>query len=133
MFLNHIALVCSSEENSDRFYQGMLGLKKMQSKIVGADMSAKIFNLKHSYPLINYANEHLKFEIFISEQKDIEIKRISHVCLDVGNMETFLAKCTEMNVEILRIPKGESVYIFVRDYDGNLFEIKEKKGEQQNG
>ncbi|OQX02197.1 MAG: hypothetical protein BWK80_58380 [Desulfobacteraceae bacterium IS3] len=129
MFLNHIALVCSSENNSDRFYQGVLGLKKMQSKVVAADLSEKIFNLNRSYPLVNYANEHLKFEIFISEQKDIEDRRISHVCLEVGNMEIFLAKCTEMNVEIIRIPKGESVYIFVRDYDGNLFEIKEKKGE----
>lgn len=129
MFLNHVALVCSSEENSDRFYQEVLGLKKMQSKVVPADLCEKIFNLKHSYPLINYANEHLKFEIFISEQKDIEVKRISHVCLDIEDMETFLAKCAEVNVEILRIPKGESLYIFVKDYDGNLFEIKEKKGE----
>lgn len=129
MFLNHIALLCSSEENSDRFYQGVLGLKKMQSKVVAADLSEKIFNLKRSYPLVNYANEHLKFEIFISEQKDIEIRRISHVCLDVGNTEIFLDKCREMNVEINRITKGESLYIFVRDYDGNVFEIKEKKGE----
>jgi len=129
MFLNHIALVCSSQENSDRFYQGVLGLKKMQSKVVAADLSEKIFNLNCSYPLVNYADEHIKFEIFISEQKDIEVRRISHVCLEVVNMEIFLAKCAEMNVEILRIPRGESVYIFVRDYDANLFEIKEKKGE----
>lgn len=133
MFLNHIALLCSSEENSDRFYQGVLGLKKMQSKVVAADLSEKIFKLKRSYPLVNYANDHLKFEIFISEQKDIEDRRISHVCLDIGNMDIFLAKCREMNVEINRITKGESLYIFIKDYDGNLFEIKEKKGESQNG
>ena len=31
-----------------------------------------------------------------------------------------------MEVEILQIPRGAGFLTFIRDYDGNLFEIKEK-------
>ena len=47
--------------------------------------------------------------------------------LDVNNMEAFLKKCEAMKVEIIKVTKGESVVIFIKDYDGNFFEIKEKK------
>ncbi len=33
MQLNHIALVCSSENNSDKPYKGFLGLEKKKSKV----------------------------------------------------------------------------------------------------
>lgn len=127
MFLNHIALVCSSEDNSDRFYQKLLGLNKTEPKVVPSDLCKQIFGLDNEYRLINYGNERIKFEIFLSDQKNDEIKRLNHICIEVENQEKFLSKCTEMGIEILRIPKGESLLVFVRDYDGNLFEIKEKK------
>jgi hypothetical protein len=30
-----------------------------------------------------------------------------------------------MQVEVNRVPKGDRLLTFVKDYDGNLFEIKE--------
>jgi hypothetical protein len=31
-----------------------------------------------------------------------------------------------MEVEISQIPKGDKTLTFIKDYDGNLFEIKQK-------
>jgi hypothetical protein len=38
-----------------------------------------------------------------------------------------LRKCEKVQVEIIRVPKGESLITFIKDADGNLFEIKEKQ------
>ncbi|MCP4749410.1 MAG: hypothetical protein GY866_00820 [Proteobacteria bacterium] len=127
MFLNHVAQVCSSEEKSDRFYCELLGLDKMQPKVLSSDLSNKIFDLDKEYTIINYAGEHLKFEIFISRRKDFVDRPLGHVCLEIEDLNAFLERCAAMEIDILRIPKGEALLTFIKDYDGNMFEIKQKQ------
>ena len=43
MLLKHVALVCSSENNSDKFYKDLLGLEKKETKILPR-MQAKKFS-----------------------------------------------------------------------------------------
>ena len=125
MILNHVAFVCGSEKNSDRFYHDLLGLDKLQSKIIPPSLSQRIFNSDLEFKLINYGNDDIKFEIFISEQfKPPEI-RIDHVCLEIDGIDGFLEKCDSIGVEVLRIPRGELFLIFIKDFDGNQFEIKQ--------
>jgi len=131
MILNHIALVCRSEKNSDKFYQEILGLRKLESKTVPVELSKKIFDLEQAYKLIKYGNNDILFEIFISAEYDrAAIRssqiRIEHTCIEVDEIDAFLKKCASAAVEIRRIPKGEAQLVFVKDFDGNLFEVKEK-------
>jgi len=44
MLLRHVGLICSSEENSDKFYQDLLGLNKSEPKTLPSDLSKAIFN-----------------------------------------------------------------------------------------
>jgi catechol 2,3-dioxygenase-like lactoylglutathione lyase family enzyme len=124
MQLKHIALVCSSEERSDRFYMNFLGLKKMSSKTIPATLSKQIFNLDYELKIINYANDNIHFEIFIDDRKGSKAARIDHVCIQVEDLESFLKACRAMALEILRIPRGDAFITFIKDDDGNLFEIK---------
>lgn len=124
MQLKHIALVSSSEDNADRFYQKALGLKKINQKILSATLSNQIFNLNSELKIINYANDKIHFEIFIADKQGLETNTISHVCLEVGNLEAFLETCRKMEIAILQVPKGDAMITFVRDDDGNQFEIK---------
>ena len=126
MFLRHLAIVCSSEQNSDRFYESLLGLKKLRSKILPATLSKQIFGLDSEYKIIDYTDDDIHFEVFISNQKISDDKKVIHVCLEVDDLKEFLFKCEDMAVNILQIPKGEAFLTFISDYDGNLFEIKEK-------
>ena len=125
MFLKHVALVCSSEEKSDKFYESLLGLKKVRSKMIPSTLSKQIFNLDSQLKIIDYAVDEIHFEVFISNQKVSDDKKVEHVCLEVDNPESFLNKCNDMAVKILQIPKEEGFLIFISDYDGNLFEIKQ--------
>jgi hypothetical protein len=43
----------------------------------------------------------------------------------VKNIEEFVNRCEAMQVEVNRVPKGDRLLTFVKDYDGNRFEVKE--------
>jgi len=124
MMLKHLALVCSSESGSDRFYGELLGLKKLNTKMLSAALSKQIFNLESEYQIINYAGDGLHFEIFIGPLPHAGRNKIDHVCLEIDDFESFLQKCRLMGIKISQIPRGDSTVTFISDDDGNLFEIK---------
>ncbi len=126
MQLNHVALFCASEEKSDLFYMHILGLEKAGTKQVPRALAKDIFDLDREYKIINYANKEIKFEIFIRESHTFPEKGVDHTCIEVENRESFLKRCAENGAEIRKIPKGDSFLVFIKDFDGNLFEIKEK-------
>ena len=123
MLLKHIGLTCRSEENADKFYRDLLGLKKSEPKALSSDLSRAIFNFDAQLLLINYMDENIHFEIFVADQVDIPRDRIAHHCLEVGDMSEFIEKCRAMGVEVDLIPKGDKTLTFIKDFDGNLFEI----------
>ena len=127
MLLKHVALVCSSEEKSDKFYESLLGLKKVRSKMIPSTLSKQIFNLDSELKIIDYAVDEIHFEVFINKQKVADDKKIEHICLEVDGLEALLNKCNDMTVKILQIPKEEGFLTFISDFDGNLFEIKERQ------
>ncbi len=124
MHLKHIGLTSSSEENSDRFYGDLLGLTKSEPKTLPVELSKAIFNIQSQLIMINYQNEHVHFELFVTDHIEDNKQRISHTCLEIEDLDGFLDKCRHLNVDVTRIPKGEKILTFIRDFDGNLFEIK---------
>ena len=124
MHLKHIAQVSSTEENADRLYQDVFGLKKINEKMLPASLANDIFNVNTELKIVNYANDALHFEIFISNTHHIQTDNIGHVCLEVENLEAFLERCRQNAVEVVQVPKGDALITFIRDIDGGLFEIK---------
>lgn len=127
MILRHVALTCSSEENSDRFYKDLLGLKKLEPKILPSSLSRTIFNIDNELRMINYTGKAVHFEIFIAKDSKRSANPIAHVAIEIDDQEAFLKKCAELDVNVSQIPRGDRTLIFIRDFDGNLFEIKHKQ------
>ena len=126
MLFRHTGLTCSSEEKSDKFYHHLLGLNKSEPKILPSELSKAIFNFDDELQIISYLDDKVHFEIFITPPYKSNHSKIEHACLEVDNLSFFLEKCRTMNVEIKQIPKGDKTVTFIKDYDGNLFEIKGK-------
>jgi catechol 2,3-dioxygenase-like lactoylglutathione lyase family enzyme len=124
MQLKHVALVSSSEDKSDRFFTKLLGLEKVSSKTIPSTLVNQIFNIDTELTIINYANDNIVFEIFIDNQKRAEKNKIEHICIQVENLETFLERCRSMEIDVLQVPKGDTRLTFIKDDDGNLFEVK---------
>lgn len=127
MQLNHIGLFCSKEEKSDLFYGKILGLEKLNTKEVPAALVKRIFDIDRDLRIINYGNDDVRIEIFVGDLNLGHEKNVNHLCLDVAERESFLNVCETHGVEIRKIPKGDYMLVFIRDFDGNLFEIKEKQ------
>ena len=124
MHLKHVGLTSSSEEKADAFYADLLGLTKSEPKALPLQLSKAIFNIDTELLMINYRDETSHFEIFVTGENRDNRRQIEHVCLEVGNLEVFLEKCRRLNVDISLIPKGDKTLTFIKDFDGNLFEIK---------
>lgn len=123
MIIRHIALTCSSEQNSDKFYQDLLGLKKSKPKTIPPSLSKALFDIDCELTIINYLGETLQFEIFISGQNTSGARSIAHACLAVDDLAVFLAKCRSLQIKIIQVPKGDKLLTFISDEDRNLFEI----------
>ena len=125
MRLNHVALVCSSERSADDFYEGVLGLRKIKSFVLGKDLAEQIFEIPRESQIILYGNDNFAVEVFVAKPAPGGVSPFVHLCLEVKNREGFLGKCEAVGLTVKRVPKGDSLLTFVQDYDGNLFEIKE--------
>ena len=124
MILRHIALTCSSEKISDKFYKNLLGLQKSDPKTIPPSLSKALFDINSELKIINYLDDFLHFEIFITRHNHSGIRRIEHVCLEVDDLSAFLEKCRTLQMKIVQVPRGDKLLTFVSDDNGNLFEIK---------
>ena len=127
MNLRHVALVCGSEENADRFFGTVLGLKKSEPKTLPRALSAALFDIDRDLTVINYLSDRVHFEIFIAGRAPRRARPIEHVCVDVCDLGAFLVRCRDAGATAIQVPKGDSLLTFIRDADDNLFEIKETK------
>ena len=126
MRLKHVALTCSSEQNADRFYRDLLGLEKTAPKRLPSDLAKAIFGLKTELTIINYLDEQIQLEIFIAGRHTGPAAAIDHLCVEVNDLHGLIEKCRALEVKIKQIPRGEYTLTFIKDFDGHLFEIKEK-------
>ena len=124
MRLHHASLVSSSEANADKFYEGILKLRKIKTSILKNNLALRIFDIDVECPLILYGNEDFAIEVFVTTQIPDKKAPFSHLCLEVEDREKFLTSCRSTGLAINLVPRGDSQICFVQDFDGNLFEIK---------
>lgn len=126
MRIAHISAVCRNIDNADKFYRDLLGFAKSKDFSIGAELTDKIFAISCSCRILVYAREGAEVEVFIPEFFPEKKNPFEHVCLEVGDKESFLARCQKAGVHVKKIAKGEKYLTFIEDFDGNLFEIKER-------
>jgi hypothetical protein len=97
----------------------------MKSALLPKDLTQRIFGVDLECPVVLYGNDHLSVEVFLAGAPDSRSPRFEHICLEIKNRESFRKTCEAMNVEVNVVPKGDRLLMFVKDYDGNMFEIKE--------
>lgn len=123
--LNHVALVCSSEENANEFYVGILGLERMRTSVLPEELAREIFGIGRECEILVYGNDRFTAEVFIAANLPRGESRFEHVCLEVEDVEEFVRRCEARHVTMNRVRKEDRLLTFVKDFDGNLFEIKE--------
>ncbi|MHA1804411.1 MAG: VOC family protein [Promethearchaeota archaeon] len=126
MKLEHVAVSNPSEEESDKFFMGLLNLKKTRTFKIHPKLTQKFFGINKEPFIIRYYGNGLDVEVFITEDNTNERDKFAHICLSIENREEFLERAKNLGFPTIKAVKndGESYYLFIKDSYGNLYEIK---------
>jgi catechol 2,3-dioxygenase-like lactoylglutathione lyase family enzyme len=125
MRLMHIGLACRNERDADRFFGDLLGLAKLERKTIPVSITRPLFGRDASLMAVNYIGTGLHVEVFLTDGPGEEAGRLSHVCLEVENIDALLDRAASLGLTVTRVPKGDGWVVFLDDSDGHRFEIKE--------
>jgi len=116
-------LQCDNKEKALLFYQKTLCLKETKTFFLSESLTYNIFNLNLSVEVIVFQNDSLYIEVFIVPGK---IKKTcAHTCILVDNLVEFIDLCKKNHVDYYSVKKEDRNLWFVKDFSGNIFELKE--------
>ena len=126
--LEHIAIASNNEFESDKFFIELLGLEKIRTFTVSAELMEKFFGISKEHKILRYEKGSLSFEVFITNDQSRSNDIFTHSCLLIQNRDEFVIKAKSMGFEVNKVPRKDSdnYYLFVKDNFHNLYEIKEK-------
>jgi catechol 2,3-dioxygenase-like lactoylglutathione lyase family enzyme len=114
-------------EHTDLFYGKLLGLERTEPRILPRRTAEALFGVETDLTMVYYQNEHSQFELFVHPNLETfngARGNVRHDCIQVDDKDGFVEKCEKSGCEVLQVPKGDKVLTFVRDLDGNLFEVR---------
>jgi extradiol dioxygenase family protein len=126
MLLNHIGIVNASEEQAGKFYGEFLELKKSREYVVPSELSEQLFKIKSDIQAVVYERDDVRLEIFIYPDSVPVTSEIRHVALFVDDLTSFLERAVQFKVEHIIGKTSEKTVHFIKDYSGNMIEVKQK-------
>jgi catechol 2,3-dioxygenase-like lactoylglutathione lyase family enzyme len=126
MKLEHIAVSANTEEQSDKFFVDLLGLTKVRSLSIAADLTRGFFGVDRDIHVVRYGTDSLQAEVFITEDNSRAQDLYTHNCLIVDDRDAFESRARSMGLDVVHLPKkgSDTYYLFVKDFYGNIYEIK---------
>jgi catechol 2,3-dioxygenase-like lactoylglutathione lyase family enzyme len=117
-------LECLDREKAEVFFTKILKIPRVKSFTVSEHLSERIFGIARVVEVDVYDKAGVRFEIFFPPS----CGKIGygHVCVEVDDKEEFMERCKRHGVEPLMLKEEGKDLLFVRDFSGNLYEIKEK-------
>lgn len=125
MELNHIGITNKNEEQAIRFYQDFLGLEKTREILLPPELSEQLFSLSREIKALVFEKPGLKVEVFISDFQHAN-PNFTHFGLILDNFPEITEKAQRSHVELVLGKHKEKTVYFLKDFSGNLIEIKQK-------
>jgi hypothetical protein len=125
MKILHSAIQYESEEKAEMFFGKVLCFKLEKEFVILSAFSADIFGVKSDIKVRIYSDGETIFEIFIVPTRNTNI--FDHICLEVKSKEKLADSCRKYGIEMISTVRNGKTYLFIKDFSGYLYEIKEKK------
>ena len=123
MKLQHIALSVSDQQEVENFYINILGMEQIKNFVLRKELAADIFEINKETSVFLLQKDEVVFEIFITTE--YRKQAFDHVCFPIANREEIVNKAILNGYKVIRIEREIFDLIFIKDKDGNIFEIKE--------
>ncbi len=125
MQLNHIGIINKSEEQALQFYKDFLGLEKTKEILLSPELSEQLFALSQEIKVLVFENDGIKIEVFISDFQPAN-PNFTHFGVMLNNFSEITEKAQRSNVDIIIGKHKEKTVYFLKDFSGNLIEVKQK-------
>lgn len=123
--LKHVALQYLDREKAEIFFTKILGIPLKKKFAISPELSEAIFGIKENVEIMVYDNQRATFEVFITPiNKKLGYE---HTCIEIKDKKEFIKRCKKHGIKPDIIKKDNKKLLFVRDFAGNLFEVKEKQ------
>jgi catechol 2,3-dioxygenase-like lactoylglutathione lyase family enzyme len=127
MDLNHVGITNINEEHAELFYGRFLGFRKTRDIDLPVELSEQLFGQSREIKILVFEHEAIKVEVFICPECKQQLQPdFSHIGLYIDNLDELLEKASRAGVEhVIGKTTGKTVH-FIKDFSGNLIEIKQK-------
>ncbi len=125
MQLNHVGIINKSKEHAIRFYKDFLGFKIAKESVVPAELSVQLFGVSGDINVVVFERDGIKLEVFISPGYKPASPDITHTGIFLENLSEITEKAAEAGVELVIGKTKDKIVHFLRDFSGNLVEIKQ--------
>ncbi|MCF6156962.1 MAG: hypothetical protein E3K36_17395 [Candidatus Brocadia sp.] len=125
MELNHIGITNTNEEQALRFYRDFLGLEKTREILLDPELSEQLFSLSREIKVLVFEKIGIKIEVFISDFHHAN-PNFTHFGIMLDNFSEVTEKARRSNVDIIMGKHKDKIVYFLKDFSGNLIEIKQK-------
>ncbi len=125
--VGHIALGRSSESEADRFFVELLGCERTRARDLPPELGGLFFRRAGPCRMIDYEREDLRFEVFVPERPASRRTATAMSASWSATGGTSVARSAAAGVAVLRIERDGREIVFLRDADGNLYEIQQAR------
>ena len=125
MELNHLGVTNKSEKQALQFYQDFLGLEKTREILLPPELSEQLFSLSQEIKVLVFEKPGIKIEVFISDFQHAN-PNFTHFGIMLDNLAEVTEKAKRSHVDLIIGKHKEKTVYFLKDYSGNLIEIKQK-------
>ena len=125
MELNHIGVTNKSEKHAIEFYQDFLGLEKTREILLPPELSEQLFSLSQEIKVLVFEKPGIKIEVFISDFQHAN-PNFTHFGIMLDNLAEVTEKAKRSHVDLIIGKHKEKTVYFLKDFSGNLIEIKQK-------
>ena len=123
--IDHVCIEVSSKERCRKVFEEVLGLNPVYSFRIEKDFMERMFETHNSCEAVVYQAGDAKIEVFILPEMEKNGRRTSHLCLLLPDRQRVLEAAEEKGLAVLHHPRDGRPLYYIRDHDGNLYEIKE--------
>jgi catechol 2,3-dioxygenase-like lactoylglutathione lyase family enzyme len=125
--LQHIGLQTSSKENARSVFNGIFGMKEVRTFSINRDINKAFFGKDVPCDILVFRGENIDAEVFINESAiSSSNDRYDHICMLVSDLNDTIARCKKSALEIIQHATPDKTITFMKDKDGNLYELKER-------
>jgi predicted enzyme related to lactoylglutathione lyase len=125
MRLSHCGIFNRSSEEAERFYSAFLGISKEKEFTLSPELARSFFSVETEVPVLVFSGRGIKIEVFICPECRLPEPSFSHIGIDVDDLDAILAKAAAEGVQHIAARKGEKTIHFLKDFSGNLIEIRQ--------